>query len=69
MLPVPSPRKGEGLVDRDSNPSTRKQIIAHRPHKAASEQDWFRDNDPCVKVNNLEEEECSAICYLEHKNI
>ena len=32
-LPVPSPGKGGGLVDRVSNPSTGKQIIAHRPTK------------------------------------
>ena len=33
MLPVPSPGKGGGLMDRISNPSTGKPIIAHRPTK------------------------------------
>ena len=47
-----------------------KNDCSSQTDKAASEQDWFRDDDPCEeKVNGLKEEECSAVCNLEHKNI
>ena len=61
MLPVPSPGKGGGLVDKISNPSTGKLIITHRPTKLPRNR-TESGRRPCEKkVNHLEEEKCSAI--------
>ena len=61
MLPVPSPGKGGGSVDRIS---TEKLIIAHRSMNLPQNRtdSGMTMRWPCEeKLNDLEEEKCSAI--------